>query len=225
MKCAKCGSGTRMQVQAVISAPGELTDALSKRNLRRKDVYILGVLWETADYICTNLECQHVFDGYGNYVTRLKNENQELRAELDAKNAALENVRLRAELERATSMPTVSEAARNIALEKRVDELQTELDALKIENAEMYGQLMESLLQEPVGVFADVNRHDIGQPPRWEQMVPEAYDGVECVYLYAAPIPPSVPEITESEIERLRNEYVATDIDAAISEQKPGEGK
>ena len=38
MKCIHCGSPTRMQVQATISAPGELNHQLSKTNLRRKDV-------------------------------------------------------------------------------------------------------------------------------------------------------------------------------------------
>lgn len=44
--------------------------------------------------------------------------------------------------------------------------------------------------QEPVGVFADVNRRN-DQPALWEQMVPSAYDGKEYIYLYAAPQPPA----------------------------------
>lgn len=74
MKCKRCGSDTRIQVQAVISAPGELAHKFSKQNLRRRDVYLMGVLWETADYICTNPECGKVVDGYGNYVTNLEKE-------------------------------------------------------------------------------------------------------------------------------------------------------
>jgi hypothetical protein len=71
MKCLKCGSDTRMMVQTVITAPGDLFRNLPKAAYRRKDVELKGVLWETADFICTNPECQHVTDGYGNYVTGL----------------------------------------------------------------------------------------------------------------------------------------------------------
>lgn len=78
MKCIHCGSPTRMQVQATISAPGELAHQFSKTNLRRKDVHLIGVQWETADFICTNPECQRVTDGYGNYVSNLKKENERL---------------------------------------------------------------------------------------------------------------------------------------------------
>lgn len=83
--CVKCGWPTRIQVQAVVSAPGELAHQFSKQNLRRKDVYLMGVLWETADYICTNSKCQHVLDGYGNYVTNLEKRVQELDAQLKEK--------------------------------------------------------------------------------------------------------------------------------------------
>lgn len=68
-----------MQVQAVISAPGELAHLFSKQNLRSKDVYLMGVLWETADYICINPDCRKVVNGYGNYVTNLKKEVERLK--------------------------------------------------------------------------------------------------------------------------------------------------
>lgn len=61
-----------MQVQAVISAPGALVHQLSKKNLRLASVHLMGVLWETADFICENPKCQHIADGHGNYVTRLR---------------------------------------------------------------------------------------------------------------------------------------------------------
>lgn len=80
MKCLKCGSPTRMHVQAVISAPSDLAHRFSKTNLRRSDVHLLGVLWETADYICT--KCGHIHDGYGNYVSNLKRENERLKSKL-----------------------------------------------------------------------------------------------------------------------------------------------
>lgn len=83
MKCPRCGGPMRMQVQAVISAPSELESQLSKRNLRRKDVYLMGVLWETADHICTTPKCGYVFGAYGNYVTNLKKRVEELEALLE----------------------------------------------------------------------------------------------------------------------------------------------
>ena len=72
-----------MQVQATISAPGKLAHRLSKQSLRRKDVYLMGVMWETADFICTNPECGNVHDGYGNYVTNLKKEVERLKAKYE----------------------------------------------------------------------------------------------------------------------------------------------
>lgn len=91
MKCERCGSDTRMQVQAVISAPGELAHRFSKQNLRRSDVYLMGVLWETADFICTNPKCGKVLDGYGNYVTDLKKETKRLTQQRDNLLAALKD--------------------------------------------------------------------------------------------------------------------------------------
>ena len=45
--------------------------------------------------------------------------------------------------------------------------------------------------QEPVGVFADVNRLTPEAGTRWEQMVDEAYDGKEYIHLYRHPLPPA----------------------------------
>ena len=87
MKCERCDSDTRMQVQAVISAPGELAHKFSKQNLRRRDVYLIGVLWETADFICTNPKCGKVLDGYGNYVTNLKKEVERLKVKYEPETA------------------------------------------------------------------------------------------------------------------------------------------
>lgn len=82
MNCEKCGSPTRMQVQVTVSAPGEFYHKLAKRVFRRKDVDVLGVNWETADFICTKPGCHHVRDGYGNYVTNLRKQVQALEAEV-----------------------------------------------------------------------------------------------------------------------------------------------
>ena len=74
-----------MQVQAVIQAPSELEHQLSKRNIRKKGVFLRGVLWETASHICDDFHgCGHFVSKYGNYVTRLEDEVQELRAKLAA---------------------------------------------------------------------------------------------------------------------------------------------
>jgi hypothetical protein len=80
MKCPKCGSPTRMMVQTCITAPSELYGNMTKAAYRRKDVELWGVLWETADFICTNEKCGHATDGYGNYLTNLKKENERLAA-------------------------------------------------------------------------------------------------------------------------------------------------
>lgn len=84
MQCVKCGSPTRMQVQLTVSAPGALYHKLSKQALRRKGVDVLGANWETADFICTNPDCCHVTEGFGNYVTNLKKRAERLEAELAA---------------------------------------------------------------------------------------------------------------------------------------------
>lgn len=85
MKCQRCGSATRMQVQATISAPGDLAHKFSKQNLRRKDVYLLGVNWETADFICTNIKCRIVTNGYGNYVSNMEKEIERLQEKYEPK--------------------------------------------------------------------------------------------------------------------------------------------
>ena len=46
-------------------------------------MYLMGVLWETADFICTNPECRKVLDGYGNYVTSLKKEVERLKSKYE----------------------------------------------------------------------------------------------------------------------------------------------
>lgn len=40
---------------------------------------------------------------------------------------------------------------------------------------------------EPVGVFADVNKLTPEHGTRWEHMIPESYDGIEFIHLYATP--------------------------------------
>ena len=63
---------TRFHVQALVSAPSKYERNLSKTNLRSKDVYLMGVMWETLDSICSNPKCGHVKSKYGNYVTDLR---------------------------------------------------------------------------------------------------------------------------------------------------------
>ncbi|PLC44517.1 hypothetical protein C0Q88_07510 [Ralstonia pickettii] len=80
--CPHCGSEGRIQVQAVISAPAALAHQFSKQNLRRADVHLMGVLWETMDFICGSEKCGRVTDGYGNYVTNLAKRVKELEAQV-----------------------------------------------------------------------------------------------------------------------------------------------
>lgn len=65
----------RMQVQTTISCPSSMNRHFTKRNMRKKEVYFLGVNWETADYICP--KCGFIIQGYGNYVSRLEKENMD----------------------------------------------------------------------------------------------------------------------------------------------------
>lgn len=94
LHCEKCGAEANFMVQALIAAPGKYYHALSKRVFRYKEVQVYGVHWETADIICPS--CGHVENGYGNYVTRLKDaceslkvENANLRKLLEEKNVAV----------------------------------------------------------------------------------------------------------------------------------------
>lgn len=82
-KCQRCGSDTLMQLQITISAPSSFYGNLSKTNLRKKECRIVGVKWETADYICTNHECRYVAKGYGDYVINLQKENKQLKTMLE----------------------------------------------------------------------------------------------------------------------------------------------
>lgn len=77
--CPKCGKPMRMMVQATIVAPAELTSQFSKTNLRRKDVYLMGVSWDGADYLCE--EHGLIIGGYGNYVTKLEEKVKRIETE------------------------------------------------------------------------------------------------------------------------------------------------
>lgn len=65
--------------QCTLSAPSSLYGKFSKSNLRKKDVYLNGVNWETFDFICTNPKCGHTTNAYGNYVSKLENQIIELK--------------------------------------------------------------------------------------------------------------------------------------------------
>jgi hypothetical protein len=56
----------------------------SKQNLRSKDVHLQGVLWETTDFICSSSSCGRVTNGYGNYVSKLKERVDKLEAQIAA---------------------------------------------------------------------------------------------------------------------------------------------
>jgi len=80
MDCPKCGTEMRMHVQVIISAPSSMEGNFSKRNIRKKEVYLLGVKWETADYICKS--CGTIIPDCGNYVCELENKIQKLEKQL-----------------------------------------------------------------------------------------------------------------------------------------------
>lgn len=90
-KCLKCGGNTHIQVQAVISAPSRLYAQFSKKNLRDAAVQLMGVSWETTDFICDEPTCGHVTDGYGNYVTNLKKEVERLKAKYEPNLSVTDN--------------------------------------------------------------------------------------------------------------------------------------
>lgn len=83
-ECKHCGSATKAMVQMIACAPSEMMHNFTKANMRSKDFELMGVLWETADFLCQNKDCGRVTDGYGNYVTNLKKENQRLREAMTA---------------------------------------------------------------------------------------------------------------------------------------------
>ncbi len=86
VKCDKCNAEMNLVTLLTISAPSSLWGNLTKRNLRRKGVEIMGVLWEGTDFICPN--CNNTVFGYRNYVQRLEEENQKLK-QLLAENTVL----------------------------------------------------------------------------------------------------------------------------------------
>lgn len=83
-KCEKCGADTNAMVQMSVCAPSSMIHNFSKKNMSKKEFRVLGVLWETADLLCTNEKCGYVTDGYGNYVSKLAKENKELKEKLEA---------------------------------------------------------------------------------------------------------------------------------------------
>ena len=92
ISCQHCDSeNVRVQGQAILSAPGELMYQFSKSNLRRKDVYLMGVNWETFDVICS--DCNKVTGAYGNYVSRMEIENKNLTASIESKDEIIRSQR------------------------------------------------------------------------------------------------------------------------------------
>lgn len=83
MKCPKC-SGTDFRIQFLlgVSAPHELECKFSKSVFRRADVHITHANWETLTRICINPKCCWTDNGYGNRVTRLLADKQQLKKRL-----------------------------------------------------------------------------------------------------------------------------------------------
>lgn len=56
MKCPRCDSeNMSFMVDIIVHAPIKYLHELSKTNLRKKDVEIIGADWDKATYVC--LEC------------------------------------------------------------------------------------------------------------------------------------------------------------------------
>lgn len=54
MKCPKCRRAkVRCQVSLFLEIPGELMNRLSKQNLRRRDVFVLGAGWPCKILFCS----------------------------------------------------------------------------------------------------------------------------------------------------------------------------
>lgn len=77
--CEKCGSDTRIMVQACVSAPSSMYHNFTRKNQRSKDFYFMGVYWESTDFICTNSKCGYVSNGFRGRLERLEKENAELK--------------------------------------------------------------------------------------------------------------------------------------------------
>lgn len=75
-RCPKCDGDVTMTVDIRLSAPSTLYSMLSKTNLRDKGVSITAALWETANFICP--KCGLLEEGFGTYVSNLRNENETL---------------------------------------------------------------------------------------------------------------------------------------------------
>lgn len=77
-ECPKCGhTELRMHTQVTLSTPASMYAQFSKSNLRKKEVHLESANWETSTIICP--KCYWTNEGYGNYVTRLRVENEELK--------------------------------------------------------------------------------------------------------------------------------------------------
>lgn len=79
--CQKCGKPMTMMVQATIVAPADLSHQFSKANLRRKDVYLMGVSWDGADYLCADHGL--IIGGFGDRYRKMEQEVARAKAPLD----------------------------------------------------------------------------------------------------------------------------------------------
>lgn len=51
-RCPKCRGKARVLVELYLDIPAELEHLLSKKNLRRKDVKVMGAGWPKCRYYC-----------------------------------------------------------------------------------------------------------------------------------------------------------------------------
>lgn len=136
MICPKCGSSNiRIQVPVGVSAPAELEGKFSKGMFRRADVNLTHANWECLDHIC--VDCCYSSNGYGNYVSRLADDNTKLTERVDSLES--ENDALKTRLSAAEELLTKFYGAYI-----RVDTFISDSKDRKIEIAKLLGEL-ESL--------------------------------------------------------------------------------
>ncbi len=59
MKCPNCGEELFANVKVIMNIPSSMVSLLSKKNIAKKEVQILGVYWDSAYYYCKNETCKN----------------------------------------------------------------------------------------------------------------------------------------------------------------------
>lgn len=76
MFCPNCKGPITIQVQNIISLPGNLINKLSKKAIRKKEVQLTGTDWNNANYICNDPKCGFVYFPLGNHIKKLEKHSE-----------------------------------------------------------------------------------------------------------------------------------------------------